>query len=84
MQGTLLFPVITQVLVLTVALLGAYQDSHFLGDETEAENSCLISNSDPSFLIPKSTFFFLALQNVILLILVRLYLQNLELIFCNF
>ena len=29
MQGTLLIPVITQVLVLTVALLGAYQDSHF-------------------------------------------------------
>ena len=39
MQGTLLVPVITQVLVLTVALLGAHQDSHFLGDETEAENS---------------------------------------------
>lgn len=39
MQGTLLVPVITQALVLTVALQGAYQDSHFSGDETEAQNS---------------------------------------------
>ena len=39
MQGSLIVTVSIPVLVLTVALQGAHQDSHFSDDETKALNT---------------------------------------------